>query len=212
MTNVYNFMDGIDGIAGTQGLVAGVAWMAGGWWLASTPIALLGAALAGACLGFLIDNWSPARIFMGDVGSAFLGFLFALLPLVALREPSLASRTLDASRLPLFALLVVWPFVSDGFFTFVRRACRGEVVWKPHRSHLYQRLVGVGWPHSRVSGLYGAWCGLSAVVGLLWLTGDPSAAPAVAVVPLSSLAAMILFVAHSERRALERSAGKERGT
>jgi len=209
LTNVYNFMDGIDGIAGVQGLTAGLAWMAAGWWLSSPAVALLGTALAGGCLGFLIHNWPPARIFMGDVGSAFLGFLFALLPLVALREPSLQGRPFEAEVLPVFGLLVVWPFVGDGFYTFVRRACRGEIVWKPHRAHLYQRLVAVGWRHSKVSSLYAAWCGVSALVGLLWLTGDLSAGVGVAVVPVLTLAAMIALVAHLERRLARPGSGTE---
>jgi UDP-N-acetylmuramyl pentapeptide phosphotransferase/UDP-N-acetylglucosamine-1-phosphate transferase len=138
---------------------------------------------------------------MGDVGSAFLGFLFALLPLVALRESSLIGRPMDSTMLPVFALLVVWPFVSDGFYTFLRRASQGEVVWKPHRTHLYQRLVAAGWPHARVSALYAAWCGVSALVGLLWLTGDQSAGVGVAVIPAATLVGMIALVAWSERRA-----------
>jgi UDP-N-acetylmuramyl pentapeptide phosphotransferase/UDP-N-acetylglucosamine-1-phosphate transferase len=204
LTNVYNFMDGIDGIAGVQGLVAGAAWTAAGWWLGAPTIGLLGALVTGGCIGFLLHNWSPAKIFMGDVGSAFLGYLFAVLPLLALREPSVAGRFRGAEALPLFALLVVWPFVADGFYTFVRRAWSGEVVWKPHRSHLYQRLVRSGWTHAQVSTLYAVWCGGCALVAMGWLTGVPGAVAAVAVIPLFSLAGMIVLVKLRERTLIQK--------
>ena len=83
LTNVYNFMDGIDGIAGIQGVAASLGWLALGvvW---NDPLLLwAGLAVAATCTGFLVFNWSPAKIFMGDVGSAYLGFTFAVLPLLA---------------------------------------------------------------------------------------------------------------------------------
>lgn len=199
LTNVYNFMDGIDGIAGVQGLTAGLAWAAAGWHLGSPEIELLGAMLAGGCLGFLIHNWSPARIFMGDVGSAFLGFFFAVLPLLALSRPPPLSMPAGQFVLPLFGLLVVWPFVGDGLYTFSRRAWRREVVWKPHRSHLYQRLVQIGWSHARVSSLYAVWCAVSALVGWLWLVHAPGAAITAVAFPLSTLAGLVLLVRARER-------------
>ena len=204
LTNVYNFMDGIDGIAGVQGLSAGLAWAAAGLWLGVPVAALLGVVLAGGALGFLRYNWSPARIFMGDVGSAFLGYSFAVLPLLWLRsEPPSPRAAALAGEIPVFALLVVWPFVGDGFFTFVRRARRGEPVWKAHRSHLYQRLVQSGWTHARVSTLYGIWCLALALTGLGWLARAlPSAV--VWVMPLGTLGAMLALVTHCEQRAQEK--------
>lgn len=195
LTNVYNFMDGIDGIAGTQGLIAGLAWAVVGFSWSLPAVTLLGLVLAGGCLGFLIHNWAPARIFMGDVGSAFLGYCFAVLPLIALREAGPAGMV----TVPGFALLVVWPFLSDGFVTFIRRARRLEPVWKAHRSHLYQKLVRTGWSHAQVSGLYGAWCGTSATTGLLWIAGAPGAALITVVVSLASLAGIYLLAARRER-------------
>jgi len=115
----------------------------------------MGLLIAAASLGFLGHNWPPARIFMGDVGSAFLGYVFA------------AMTVLAAQAGPVFVLagiVLVWPFVFDAAFTFTRRLCRGEKVWVAHRSHLYQRLVISGLSHGQVSGLY---IGL-AVLGLVW--------------------------------------------
>jgi len=198
LTNVYNFMDGINGIAGVQGVFAGLAWAVAGLMLGSPVVSLLGLLLAGGCLGFLFHNWSPARIFMGDVGSAFLGFSFAVLPLVLLRAVPPGS-SVQAGTVPVFALLVVWPFVGDGFYTFLRRAWRRETVWKPHRSHLYQRLVRSGWSHARVSTLYAGWCGLSALAGVYWLSGAGGAAGATLVLPPASLVAMLLLVKHREK-------------
>jgi UDP-N-acetylmuramyl pentapeptide phosphotransferase/UDP-N-acetylglucosamine-1-phosphate transferase len=194
LTNVYNFMDGIDGIAGGQGVAAGVGWMLVGVAFAAPSTAVLGVLLAGGCAGFLVHNWSPAKIFMGDVGSAFLGFLFAVVPLVAAREaPEVAAAW------PVFGGLAVWPFVGDGFLTFVRRALKREKVWAAHRSHLYQRLVQTGWKHASVSELYGAWAALTVAVAWLWLTGLPGAAAGVLVLPPATLAALFWFVSRRER-------------
>ena len=194
LTNVYNFMDGIDGIAGVQGVVAGLAWAAGGLWFGLPAVTLLGLALAGGCAGFLLHNWTPAKVFMGDVGSAFLGFCFAVLPLVALRELAWAGQTAGIAKVPGFALLVVWPFVGDGFFTFLQRLRKMEPVWKAHRSHLYQKLVRTGSTHAQVSVLYACWCIVCAATGLLWLVGARGTSIAAVTLPLFSLAGVYLLV------------------
>ena len=153
LTNAYNFMDGIDGIAGSQAVVAGIGWAI----LTSTtlaPIGITGVAIAGTSFGFLFHNWQPARIFMGDVGSAFLGFLLASLAVIAMQHDP---------RLFLCGALMVWPFLFDTIFTFLRRVIRHEKVFAAHRSHLYQRLVQTGISHSRVATLYAA----LAAIGLL---------------------------------------------
>jgi UDP-N-acetylmuramyl pentapeptide phosphotransferase/UDP-N-acetylglucosamine-1-phosphate transferase len=156
VTNIYNFMDGIDGIAGSQAVVAGVAWAILGAAFQERAIAALGGVLAAAALGFLAHNWPPARIFMGDTGSAFLGFLFAALPLVSPRR--------NESFLP--AVLILWPFVFDGTLTILRRLLRRENIFAAHRSHLYQRLNAAGWSHARVTSIYIAIAALGAVAGI----------------------------------------------
>lgn len=147
MVNLYNFMDGIDGIAGTQGVVAGLGWVCVGLTIQDVRLATTGAVVGAANLGFLMFNWPPASIFMGDVGSSFLGFILAaLVVLVAPRSPEIA----------LAGLLFVWPFLFDTSLTFLRRTIRGEDLLSAHRSHLYQRLVLRGTSHRTVTLSYGA--------------------------------------------------------
>lgn len=149
--NAFNFMDGIDGIAGTQALIAALAWGAFGFMTGSQGIILISVMVAGASAAFLYHNWQPAKVFMGDVGSTFLGFIFAVLPLFALYE----SR-LPRGFVPLFAAAVLWPFVFDTVFTFIRRllTVKSEV-FNPHRTHIYQLLVATGRPHQKVTIIYG---------------------------------------------------------
>ncbi len=158
LTNAYNFMDGIDGIAGGQAVVAGVGWAVLGWISGQPLVGVLGLLIATASLGFLGHNWPPAKIFMGDVGSAFLGYTLAVLTVLASQSNPIFV---------LAGLALVWPFVFDATLTFFRRLCRGEKVWVAHRSHLYQRLVISGLSHGQVAGLY---IGL-AMLGVIWAVG-----------------------------------------
>lgn len=161
LINVYNFMDGIDGIAGLQAAVAGVAWAVIGTVLDLPTVQLVGAVVAAAAMGFLTLNWHPAKIFMGDAGSTVLGFFFATLPFLAAVE---AGGKLDLVRCLTIGAILVWPFLADGIFTFLRRLKNGENVLQAHRSHLYQRLVIAGHSHTRVTVAYGCLAVLGAVV------------------------------------------------
>jgi UDP-N-acetylmuramyl pentapeptide phosphotransferase/UDP-N-acetylglucosamine-1-phosphate transferase len=107
LTNGFNFMDGIDGIAGLQGVIAGMAWGVAGALLGVPLVSAMGALLAGGGAGFLLHNWSPAKIFMGDVGSAFLGFVLGVLPLVTLHGLPTDADPAAIGRLPVFAVLLV---------------------------------------------------------------------------------------------------------
>ena len=171
LTNAYNFMDGIDGIAGGQAVVAGIAWALIGCREGDAGITAVGAAIALSGAGFLLHNRPPARIFMGDVGSGFLGFTFAALPLLL----ASSGATVDRGRLPVAAAALVWPFLFDATFTFIRRLVHGENVLLAHRSHLYQRLVIAGGSHALVSALYAGWALISSALGWLWLWGRPGA-------------------------------------
>jgi UDP-N-acetylmuramyl pentapeptide phosphotransferase/UDP-N-acetylglucosamine-1-phosphate transferase len=153
---------------------------------------LLGLAVAAACLGFLPHNWAPATIFMGDVGSAFLGFLIAVAPLAA---PVTAQPPIGL--LP-FAL-VVWPFLFDAMLTFVRRAVQRQNVMTAHRSHLYQRLTQAGWSHGRVSALYTALAAVAAVLVVAPPAPGRSSMPA-AVFVAAAASALWLLVVHAERQ------------
>jgi UDP-N-acetylmuramyl pentapeptide phosphotransferase/UDP-N-acetylglucosamine-1-phosphate transferase len=149
--NFTNFMDGLDG------LVAGCLAVA------LTVVAIQFAApwpiwsLVGALLGFLLWNWSPAKVFMGDVGSTFLGAVFAGL---VLQAPSWHEA--------LGLLLVATPLLADAFLCVPRRLLAGQRVFQAHRLHLFQRLHQAGWPHARVSSLY---IGATAVLALALLWG-----------------------------------------
>ena len=135
--NFFNFMDGLDGlVASCAAVLLGLAaTLAGGAGLGP---------LAGALLGFLAWNWSPARVFMGDVGSTWLGAVFAGLVLQQ-REPGLAAEL----------LLVGLPLLADPLICVLRRLADGQPVFQAHRLHLYQRLQQAGWSHRQVAGLYG---------------------------------------------------------
>ncbi|WP_298604035.1 MraY family glycosyltransferase [Zoogloea sp.] len=160
MGNLYNFMDGSDGLAGGMAVFGfgAFAWAAG--LAGESALAAVCAGVAAAAAGFLCFNFHPARIFMGDVGSVPLGFLAGALGLVGWR----------ADAWPLwFPLLVFAPFILDATVTLLRRALRGEKVWQAHRSHYYQRMVQMGLGHRgtalRAYGLM-AGCGAAALAGL----------------------------------------------
>jgi UDP-N-acetylmuramyl pentapeptide phosphotransferase/UDP-N-acetylglucosamine-1-phosphate transferase len=165
LTNAYNFMDGIDGIAAEQAIVAGSLWIVIAVALGASALATLGVLIVGASLGFLLHNTPPARIFMGDVGSTFLGYTFAVLPILAFRQT-------DNSRLFIAGVLCVAPFVFDTSLTMLRRAINRENILLPHRSHLYQRLVKLGYHHGPVGLLYTALAILASVMGLAYLWGS----------------------------------------
>jgi len=160
LTNAYNFMDGVDGLAATQGLVAGLGWTALAALNHEPWLSLLGLLLAAGCAGFLVHNWPPATIFMGDVGSAFLGFTFAFITLAELRR---------SPQVALVGALMLWPFLFDTLFTMLRRVRRGENLLVAHRSHVYQRLVLAGWRHASVTVLYGFLSLITLCLGVAWL-------------------------------------------
>ena len=162
LLNAYNFMDGIDGIAALQAVVAGVAWAVFGFYFNLQGSFLFAGVVACVSLGFLLHNWQPAKIFMGDVGSAFLGFTLAAMPLLFGAETQQRIAVL-----PTIAVLFVWFFVFDTIFTFLRRAVNRERLWEAHRSHLYQRMVIAGLSHRDVTLLYASAADLLAAFVLL---------------------------------------------
>lgn len=178
LTNAYNFMDGIDGIAAGQAAVAGFMWTVLGWLGTDHLTCSLGVLIAGSSLGFLAHNWSPARIFLGDVGSAYLGYLFAAMPLVFT-----SSLTIGAgdSRSLMNAVLILWPFLFDTAFTLVRRLRKGENIFAAHRSHLYQRLIAMGHSHRFVAGLYISLALAGGLLSLVWYEGTDAAEMSVVV-------------------------------
>jgi len=196
LINAYNFMDGIDGIAALQAVIAGAGWGAIGLSIGSAWTAILGWSVAMGALGFLALNWSPARIFMGDVGSTALGFIFAGLPLVG--AGSVGPRY-GLGRFLAVGAMLVWPFIFDTAATLMCRIWRRENVFKAHRSHLYQRLVISGKSHRFVSLLYGLMA--ASGVGLAWtiLRGPVIDELATFTVPVLAFGATWLWTAHRER-------------
>lgn len=131
LTNLYNFMDGIDGLAGLHGVAVGVA-AAVVLGLSDSDLWPAPLVVAVATAGFALWNYPPARIFMGDVGSAWLGFLLAGLAVLS---------SFDNPRLPWCWLILVAVFASDATLTLLTRLVRGETIHEAHRSHQYQRLT-----------------------------------------------------------------------
>lgn len=140
--NLYNFMDGIDGFAGGMavfgfGTLGVLAYLGG-----DVVFATLCWVIAAAAAGFLVWNFPPARIFMGDTGSSTLGLLVAAMSLWGDRQ----------GLFPLWiAALVFSPFIVDATLTLIRRTAQGKRIWEAHRSHYYQRLVRSGWSHRRTT-------------------------------------------------------------
>lgn len=190
MVNSYNFMDGIDGLAGLQAVIAGLGWLVLGYILQMPAIFLFSGVIAVASLGFLIHNWNPAKIFMGDVGSAFLGFTFAALPLIA-RER--ASKNPDL--LPIAAVLFVWFFLFDSVVTILRRAVRREKIWQAHREHLFQRLILSGLSHRRVTTFYGVLASVLSIFILLSVEFRQDIEVAILPVVIILTGALLVFLA-----------------
>ena len=149
--NFTNFMDGLDGLVAGCMLVAIISAAI----KISAPLSIW--ALVGALFGFLIWNWSPAKVFMGDVGSTFLGAVFAVLVLQA-------SSWSEALAL----LLVATPVLGDAFLCVLRRLFNGQRVFQAHRLHLFQRLHQAGWSHARVSSFY---ISATIILGIAFLCG-----------------------------------------
>jgi UDP-N-acetylmuramyl pentapeptide phosphotransferase/UDP-N-acetylglucosamine-1-phosphate transferase len=154
--NVYNFMDGMDGLAATQAVGAAFAIATCSIAGSHDDLSLLSLVFLGSASGFFVHNAPPAKLFMGDVGSTFLGFGFAAMSLFGLtRTPHPLALTPV-----LFALA---PFLLDGGFTLLRRLSRGEKIWQAHRTHLYQRAFATGLSHHDVLVRYAAWTAFGVV-------------------------------------------------
>jgi UDP-N-acetylmuramyl pentapeptide phosphotransferase/UDP-N-acetylglucosamine-1-phosphate transferase len=158
--NLYNFMDGMDGLAGSMGVVGFSCLGIIGFCVGESVLPWLALSIAAASGGFLVLNYPPARIFMGDGGASTLGFLTGVFIVWGN----------GVNAVPFWiGLLVFSPFLIDATYTLMRRVSRGERVWEAHKTHLYQLLVDrVGWSHERTL----AWetalmlaCALSGFVG-----------------------------------------------
>jgi UDP-GlcNAc:undecaprenyl-phosphate/decaprenyl-phosphate GlcNAc-1-phosphate transferase len=165
LTNAYNFMDGIDGLAAGTAVVAAGFLAAILMLLRQIDESTLATSLAAASFGFLLLNLPPARVFMGDVGSQFIGFVFAGLAVLMARE--------DPTGTLIYVVpLLLFHFIFDTVFTAIRRWRNGDNVTIAHRTHLYQRLTHAGLGHGRASFALCA-VGVAQGFGALWLVQSP---------------------------------------
>jgi UDP-N-acetylmuramyl pentapeptide phosphotransferase/UDP-N-acetylglucosamine-1-phosphate transferase len=198
MTNAFNFMDGSDGMAGLAAVVGGVALAAIGWQTGNHLPLVLSAFAAAAAGGFLVFNWPPARVFMGDVGSAFLGTFLAAIPLMY-PEP-------DRGGVMLAAVLGLWPSIFDPLVSVCRRIAAGANPLVPHREFFFHRLIRSGASHGFTARLYGMLAALGGIAGIVMLGGD--APPAVrAAMPVAVAAASLGLAWFTERRFAASAAG-----
>ena len=194
--NLFNFMDGIDGLGGAEGASLGLGtFLLALLGAAPTWLGPLGLTLAGVSLGFLFWNWHPARIFLGDVGSVPLGYLAGWL--------LLALAAADAWQA---ALLLPAYYIADATFTLVRRLLRGRRVWQAHREHFYQRVVAAGWSHGRTAALIAGHNLL--LVGLAVASQQGSAAAAASLVAGAMLVVALLWYLHAAARASRGASGQ----
>jgi len=160
LTNLYNFMDGSDGLAGGMTVIGFGAYAVAASWAAEPELATAGICIATAAAAFLVFNFHPARIFLGDVGSIPLGFLAGGLGIVGWNDEAW----------PLwFPLAVFAPFIADATVTLARRLVRGERVWQAHRDHYYQQLVRSRFGHratAYIAYTVMALCAGAALIGL----------------------------------------------
>ena len=180
--NLYNFMDGSDGLAGGMAVIGFGAYAIAAHAAGASALAILASATAAAAAAFLTANFHPARIFLGDVGSIPLGFLAGALGLVGWRD--------DAWPL-WFPMLVFAPFMCDATLTLLKRVLRGEKASHAHREHYYQRLVQMGFGHRRTAYIeYAAMLGCA-----LTALAARGQRPAVAIGAVAAAAAAMTAVA-----------------
>lgn len=196
--NLFNFMDGIDGFAASQAAFVGLA--SAGLMCVHQPsipaVVVLPLATAGACGGFLAWNWPPARIFMGDVGSGFLGFWLAALALVLNQ----------AGALDIWASVILGSaFIGDSTVTLLRRVARRERWYEAHRSHAYQHLSRRWGTHRSVTLLLWALnVGMALPLAAVSLAA-PQAAPVIALGALVGFGLLALLAGAGSREPSEAS-------
>jgi len=180
--NLFNFMDGIDGIAGAETVAVGLGlFLLALVGVLPAPLGLIALALAGAALGFLWWNWQPARIFLGDVGSVPLGYLLGWLLVAAAASGAWAA-----------ALLLPAYYLADATITLLRRGAKGAAVWRAHREHFYQRAVQNGLSHAQVVRLIAA--GNAPLIGLAVVAERETAWRWPALALGAAVVALVLFL------------------
>lgn len=160
MINLYNFMDGMDGFASGMAVFGFGTFAILGWTADHNLFMSISLIIASASAGFLVFNFPPASIFMGDIGSSTFGLLAAVLSLWGVKDHVFPFWV---------AMLVFSPFIMDATVTLLRRALRREKVWQAHKTHFYQKLVQAGWGHRKtlvLEYLIMFWCSAAALWGV----------------------------------------------
>ncbi len=165
LTNAVNFMDGLDGLIGGVAVIVSLFFMGITYSQGSVFVYITSYTILAGALGFLFLNMPPAKIFMGDVGSTFLGFVFATLAIIA--------SLYDNSHTSFLVMpLLLFNVIFDTLLTFLRRFKKGENVFSPHRTHLYQLTQRLGFTHLEVTLMQYCFCFLQGL-GAIWLVNIP---------------------------------------
>lgn len=193
LTNAFNFMDGLNGMAGGTAVVVSLFFSYISYQAGSNFAYILTYAITAGALGFLVYNFPSGSLFMGDVGSAFLGFVFAVLAVVAARY--------DHAHTSLFVMpLLLFHFIYETLFTFIRRLANGDRVFEAHRTHFYQLVNQMGFSHAQVSLFYWAVCAVQGF-GALWMVSIPDSRRLLVFIPfLLFQVAYSVIVLHLARR------------
>lgn len=187
MVNFYNFMDGIDGLAATQAVVSGIALALFAKLVGNTFMFFPGLVLASTAAGFLLFNFPPAKIFMGDVGSYTLGFYIAYF-------------AVQDGRLFLPMVLVLSVFLFDTITTLIRRILKGEPFYAAHRGHFYQRAIQLGYTHQQVT-LAVAFISIGMFfLGMLYVKSDFMGRGLIIFTAFGILMALSWWIHHRERK------------
>ncbi len=197
MANLYNFMDGSDGLAGGMTAIGFSTYGIAAWLSGNTEFALLNLSIGAAASAFLMFNFHPARIFLGDTGAVPLGFLAAAFGLLGVLRGDWPAW---------FPLLVFSPFILDASVTLARRLARLERVWEPHCDHYYQRLVQLGWGHRGTAWLGYALMLASAGAALIGTRQSPAVQGLIVVGSLVSYGFLLFVAERAWRRFLRRNA------
>ncbi len=194
LVNLFNFIDGADGLANGLAVVYSAGVAAAAFATGHPYEGIVAVTITAACLGFLWYNFPPAQVFMGGVGSLTLGFVLSVL----------AIRLAAPGRQPvpvMFFTILYSSFLFDTSYTLLRRILRGEKFWQAHRTHLYERLLQAGWSHLRVALFYIGLGLVSLALALFYLRVGPAGKTAIVALQLLICLGHLTVVKVQEARA-----------
>lgn len=201
MTNLYNFMDGSDGLAGGMTIIGFSVYGAASLMHGLDTQAMINFTVAAAAIGFLYHNFHPAKVFMGDAGSIPLGFLAAGMGMLG---------WLDGTWPAWFPLFVFSPFIADATVTLIKRSLRGAKVTEAHRDHYYQHMVQMGWGHRNVA-LAEYAVMLLAGGSALWAVRQGGDAPWIVALASAAFYAIVMLLLGSRWKAFQRRSDGQAG-